>query len=51
MSASGKSSNRHSEYLRGKYSGTGHGIYAADGIRDRQKSEKEKTETPEDKDK
>lgn len=35
MSASGKSSNRLSEYRRGRSFGTGHGIYAAAGKRDR----------------
>lgn len=35
VSASGKSSNRHSEYSRGRSTGTGHGIYAAQGIADR----------------
>lgn len=36
MSASGKSSNRLSEYNRGRSFGTGHGIYAEQGKRDRQ---------------
>ena len=35
MSASGKSSNRHSEYMRGYAGGGGHGIYAEAGKRDR----------------
>lgn len=36
MSASGKSSNRHSEYSRARSGGGGHGIYAAQGRRDRE---------------
>lgn len=36
MSASGKSSNRHYEYHRGYSTGGGHGIYAAQGARDRE---------------
>lgn len=37
MSASGKSSNRHSEYNRGYLGGGGHGIYAEWGKRDRER--------------
>jgi hypothetical protein len=36
VSASGKSSNRRTEYARGRRTGTGHGIYAAAGKRARQ---------------
>ena len=37
MSASGKSSNRLSEYNRGYHTGSGHGPYALQGIADRKR--------------
>jgi hypothetical protein len=37
MSASGKSSNRLSEWYRGYFTGSGHGPYALQGIEDRRR--------------
>lgn len=45
MSASGKSKNRHREYTRGRISGTGHGIYAERGKREREAEKKRKRES------
>lgn len=46
MSASGKSSNRHREYSRARSTGSGHGIYAAEGIRDYQRAQERREPTP-----